>query len=95
LSPASRCSASSPSIVETFKDAFGIKAQTPLDLLYVGATIALVGLALYLTLGAESEKDSEQSSLPPSREGSARDAATKGTMTIHRARAQFLHNVIH
>jgi uncharacterized membrane protein YqhA len=47
-------------IVETFKDAFGIKAQTPLDLLYVGATIALIGLALYLTHGAESEKKSEQ-----------------------------------
>jgi uncharacterized membrane protein YqhA len=46
-------------IVETFKDAFGIKAQTPLDLLYVGATIALIGLALYLTHGAESEKKPE------------------------------------
>ena len=54
-------------IVETFKDAFGIKAQTPLDLLYVGATIALIGLALYLTHGAESEKQPDRENLPPSR----------------------------
>jgi len=50
-------------IVETFKDAFGIKAQTPLDLLYVGATIALIGLALYLTHGTDSEKNPEQTDL--------------------------------
>src|SRR5258706_12418139 len=47
-------------IVETFKGALGIKAQPPLDLLYVGATIALIGLALYLTHGAESENKPEQ-----------------------------------
>ena len=46
-------------IVETFKDAFGVKAQTPLDLLYVGATIALIGLALYLTHGSHSDKNPE------------------------------------
>jgi uncharacterized membrane protein YqhA len=46
-------------IVETFKDAFGVKAQTPLDLLYVGATIALIGLALYLTHGSLSDKNAE------------------------------------
>jgi uncharacterized membrane protein YqhA len=50
-------------IVETFKDAFGVKAQTPLELLYVGATIALIGLALYLTHGSESEKNSEPAAL--------------------------------
>jgi len=42
--------------VEIFKDAFEIKAESPLDLLYVAATIALIGLALYLTRGSESEK---------------------------------------
>jgi uncharacterized membrane protein YqhA len=46
-------------IVETFKDAFELKAQSPLELLYVGATIALIGLALYLTHGSESEKNLE------------------------------------
>jgi uncharacterized membrane protein YqhA len=60
-------------IVETFKDAFGIKAQTPLDLLYIGATIALIGLALYLTHGAESEKGSDQANLPSSREDPKND----------------------
>jgi uncharacterized membrane protein YqhA len=44
-------------IVETFKDAFGVKAETALELLYVGATIALIGLALYLTHGSEPEKN--------------------------------------
>ncbi len=46
-------------IVELFKDAFAIKAQTPLDLLYVAAAIALIGLSLYLTRGSESEKKTE------------------------------------
>ena len=46
-------------IVEIFKDAFAIKAQTPLDLLYVAAAIALIGLSLYLTRGSESEKKTE------------------------------------
>jgi len=45
-------------VVEIFKDAFGIKAENPLDLLYVAAAIALIGLALYLTRGSESEKKS-------------------------------------
>jgi uncharacterized membrane protein YqhA len=48
-------------IVETFKDAFELKAQSPLELLYLGATIALIGLALYLTHGSESEKNLEPS----------------------------------
>jgi uncharacterized membrane protein YqhA len=46
-------------IVEIFKDAFEIKAHSPLDLLYVAAAIALVGLALYLTRGSGSGKNSE------------------------------------
>jgi uncharacterized membrane protein YqhA len=46
-------------IAEAFKDAFELKAQTPLELLYIGATIALIGLALYLTHGSESEKNPE------------------------------------
>ena len=46
-------------VVEIFKDAFEIKAESPLDLLYVAATIALIGLALYLTRGSESEKKPE------------------------------------
>jgi uncharacterized membrane protein YqhA len=54
-------------IVETFKDAFEIKAQSPLELLYVGATIALIGLALYLTHGSESEKN-PKSALPEKRQ---------------------------
>ena len=42
-------------IVETFKDGFQIKAESPLDVLYVAASIALVGLALYLTHSSGSE----------------------------------------
>jgi uncharacterized membrane protein YqhA len=36
-------------IVEIFKDAWGVKAQSALDLLHIAAAIALIGLALYLT----------------------------------------------
>ena len=43
-------------IVETFKDGFQIKAQSPLDVLYVAGSIALIGLALYLTHSSGSEK---------------------------------------
>jgi uncharacterized membrane protein YqhA len=43
-------------IVEIFKDAVDIKAHSPLDLLYVAAAIALIGLALYLTRSSELEK---------------------------------------
>jgi uncharacterized membrane protein YqhA len=46
-------------VVEIFKDAFQVKAESPLDLLYVAATIALIGLALYLTRSSESGKKSE------------------------------------
>ena len=44
-------------IVEIFKDAYEVKAQSPLDLLYVAATIALIGLALYLTHTPEARKE--------------------------------------
>ena len=47
-------------IVEIFKDAFQIKADSPLDLLYVAATIALIGLALYLTRGSGAVRKTEQ-----------------------------------
>jgi uncharacterized membrane protein YqhA len=51
-------------IVETFKDAVQLKALSPLELFYVGATIALIGLALYLTHGSESEDHSEPTTPP-------------------------------
>ncbi len=43
-------------IVEVFKDAYDIKAHSTLDLLYVAAAIALIGLALYLTHGSAPGK---------------------------------------
>jgi uncharacterized membrane protein YqhA len=46
-------------IVEIFKDAFEVKAHSPIDLLCIAATIALIGLALYLTRGSDSEKKRE------------------------------------
>ena len=48
-------------IVEIFKDGFQIKAQSPLDVLYVAAGIALIGLALYLTHSSGSEKKKAES----------------------------------
>jgi uncharacterized membrane protein YqhA len=44
-------------IVELFKDAYDVKLQGPLDLLYVAAAIALIGLGLYLTHSSETEKE--------------------------------------
>ena len=44
-------------IVEIFKDAYEVKARSPLDLLYIAATIALIGLALYLTQTPEAQKE--------------------------------------
>ena len=49
-------------IVEIFKDAYEVKAQSPLDLFYIAATIALIGLALiglalYLTQTPEAQKE--------------------------------------
>jgi hypothetical protein len=42
--------------VEIFKDAYDIKAHSTLDLLYIAAAIALIGLALYLTHSSGPEK---------------------------------------
>ena len=44
-------------IVEVFKDAYDIKAHNTLDLLYIAAAIALIGLALYLTQPYVSIRD--------------------------------------
>ena len=41
-------------IVTLFQEAIQIKIGTPLDLLYLGGAIALVGLSLYLTHAADS-----------------------------------------
>jgi uncharacterized membrane protein YqhA len=43
-------------IVELFKDAVKLKSNEPVDLLHVGASIALIALGLYLTHAPESEK---------------------------------------
>jgi uncharacterized membrane protein YqhA len=43
-------------IVELFKDAVKLKSNEPIDLLYVGASIALIALGLYLTHAPDSEK---------------------------------------
>ena len=48
-------------IVEIFKDGFQIKTQSPLDVLYVAASIALIGLALYLTHSSGSENKKVES----------------------------------
>lgn len=48
-------------IVEIFKDGFQIKTQSPLDVLYVAAGIALIGLALYLTHSSGSENKKVES----------------------------------
>ncbi len=41
-------------IVTLFEEALNLKIQNPLDLLYLGASIALVALALYLSHAAEA-----------------------------------------
>ena len=52
-------------IVTLFEEALNMKMTTPIDLLYLGGSIALVALALYLTHSAEhgaktKEDDSEE-----------------------------------
>ncbi len=48
-------------IVTLFEDAMNMSISTPLDLLYLGGAIALIGAALFLTHKAEEhEKDSER-----------------------------------
>jgi uncharacterized membrane protein YqhA len=43
-------------IVEVFKDAVKISLNQPLDLLYVGASVAFIALGLYLTHASEKPK---------------------------------------
>jgi uncharacterized membrane protein YqhA len=61
-------------IVEVFKDAYDIKAHTTLDLLYIAAAIALIGLALYLTHSSAPEKKTgpQADDVPPTIEPSER-----------------------
>jgi uncharacterized membrane protein YqhA len=46
-------------IVTLFEEALNMKLTTPLDLVYLGASIALVALALYLSHAAEHGGDAE------------------------------------
>lgn len=46
-------------IVTLFEEALNMKVSAPIDLLYLGGSIALIALALYLTHGAEHGKESE------------------------------------
>jgi uncharacterized membrane protein YqhA len=44
-------------IVEVFKDAVKVRLNQPLDLLYVGASVAFIALGLYLTHASEKPKE--------------------------------------
>jgi uncharacterized membrane protein YqhA len=44
-------------VVTLFEHAINMKMEQPLDLLYLGAGIAMVGLALYLTHASEGHKE--------------------------------------
>jgi uncharacterized membrane protein YqhA len=46
-------------IVEVFKDAVKITLNQPIDLLYMGASVGLIALGLYLTHSSELEKKSK------------------------------------
>lgn len=48
-------------IVTLFEEALNIKIENPLDLLYLGASIALIALALYLSHAAEAMGHGEHS----------------------------------
>ncbi len=48
-------------IVTLFEEALNMKMSTPLDLVYLGASIALIALALYLTHAAEHGTGKEES----------------------------------
>ncbi len=48
-------------IVTLFEQALNMKVSAPIDLLYLGGAIALIALALYLTLGAEHKGHTEES----------------------------------
>ena len=47
-------------IVTLFERALNMKIEQPVDLLYLGAAIAMIGLALYLTHASESRKEQGQ-----------------------------------
>jgi len=47
-------------IVTLFEQALNMKMATPLDLLYLGGSIALIALALYLTHGPEKKEHEEE-----------------------------------
>jgi uncharacterized membrane protein YqhA len=47
-------------IVTLFEEALNIKIESPLDLVYLGASIALIALALYFSHAAESRHDDER-----------------------------------
>lgn len=58
-------------IVTLFEEALNMKMTTPLDLVYLGASIALIALALYLTHAAEhgAGKDEESAGDAPKKHG--------------------------
>lgn len=58
-------------IVTLFEEALNMKLTTPLDLVYLGASIALVALALYLSHAAEhgADKDEESAGDAPEKHG--------------------------
>ncbi|MDD5301195.1 MAG: YqhA family protein [Gallionella sp.] len=58
-------------IVTLFEEALNMKMTTPLDLVYLGASIALIALALYLTHAAEhgTGKDEEPAEEAPEKHG--------------------------
>lgn len=47
-------------IVTLFEEALNMKVSAPIDLLYLGGSIALIALALYLTHGAEHGAKAEE-----------------------------------
>jgi len=52
-------------IVKVFEHALKLKISLPLDLLYLGASIALIGLALFLSHAAERHGSEEQQGPSP------------------------------
>lgn len=52
-------------IVTLFEKALQIKMDSPLDLLYLGGGIALIGVALYFTHAAESSHGKDESEAKP------------------------------
>lgn len=58
-------------IVTLFEEALNMKLTTPLDLVYLGASIALVALALYLSHAAEhgADKDEDSAEETPEKHG--------------------------